>query len=121
MQRAVYSVLLFGLLTPLLGWAEKRLSPAEAKEHVGEHATVCGLVASSRYAQGTRGQPTFLNFDNPYQNAVFTVVIWGENRGKFGEPEEKYVNKQVCVSGDIRQYRGSPEIVATEPSQIQEQ
>src|SRR5579862_9316304 len=36
----------------------KKLSVADAKDHVGELATVCGEVASTRYAAATRGKPT---------------------------------------------------------------
>jgi site-specific recombinase XerD len=48
--------------------AQKKLTAAEAKDHVGETATVCGSVVSTRYATGTKGQPTFLNLDKPYPN-----------------------------------------------------
>jgi hypothetical protein len=47
----------------------KRLTAADAKDHIGEQATVCGKVASSRYAATTRGKPTFLNLDKPYPYA----------------------------------------------------
>jgi hypothetical protein len=43
----------------------KKLTTAEAKDHVGEQATVCGKVASARYAATSRGKPTFLNLDKP--------------------------------------------------------
>jgi hypothetical protein len=75
----------------------KTLTAAEAKDHIGELNVVCGKVASTRYAATTRGKPTFLNLDNPYPSQVFTILIWGENREKFGAPEEKYRKKQVCV------------------------
>jgi hypothetical protein len=101
--------------------AEKKLTPAEAGQHIGENATVCGLVASGRYAERTRGRPTFLNLDKPYPDQVFTILIWGENRGKFGSPAQSLLQKRVCVSGSIREYRGKPEIIASEPSQIERQ
>lgn len=97
------------------------LTAAQAKGHVGERATVCGAVASTRYAEKTKGQPTFLNLDDPYPNQIFTIVIWGSDRPKFGEPETKYRNKDVCVSGTIASYRGVPEIAAREPNQITKQ
>ena len=96
----------------------KRLSASEAKAHVGESATVCGTVASTNYAVGSKGQPTFLNFDKPYPNEVFTVVIWGTNRAKFGAPEQQYRGKSLCVSGSITEYRGVPQIVASAPAQF---
>ena len=99
----------------------KKLTAAEAKDHIGEQATVCGKVASTRYAATTRGKPTFLNLDKPYPNQIFTVLIWGENREKFGTPEEKYRDKQVCVMGKITEYRGSPEIVVSDPQSIEVQ
>ena len=79
---------------------------------------VCGKVVSARYASRSKGQPTFLNLDEPYPNEIFTIVIWGENRPKFGTPESKYTDAKVCVTGKISSHRGKPEVVATEPDQI---
>ncbi len=98
--------------------AQKKLTAVEAKEHFGETATVCGEVVSTRYAASTKGQPTFLNLDKPYPNQIFTVVIWGRNRSKFGRPEVEYNQKRICVTGKIGEYRGVPEIVADDPKQI---
>ncbi|HXH07311.1 MAG TPA: hypothetical protein VNI83_12075 [Vicinamibacterales bacterium] len=94
------------------------LTPEEAKQHIGEHAVVCGRVASARFAATSRGRPTFLNLGKPYPYQVFTVVIWGEDRDKFGEPEQTYRGETICVTGRITSYRGQPQIVATQPSQI---
>jgi DNA/RNA endonuclease YhcR with UshA esterase domain len=101
---------------PLL--AQQKLSANEAKHHVGETATVCGSVVSTHYAPGTKGQPTFLNLDKPYPNHIFTVLIWGKNRSKFGTPESEYKGKRICVTGKITEYKGAAEIVATDPQQI---
>ena len=97
------------------------LTASQAKDHVGEKATVCGVVASTHFATKSRGSPTFLNLDEPYPKQVFTILIWGSDRPKFGDPEAKYVHKQVCVTGLIKSYKGTPEIIASEPSQIQVQ
>src|ERR1700732_1670889 len=115
--RVVVGLLSVGFLThPAL--AQKRVSPSEAKDHVGEVATVCGDVVSTHYAPSTKGQPTFLNLDKPYPNPVFTILIWGSNRSKFAAPENNYKGKRVCATGKITEYRGSPEIVADNPGQI---
>ena len=105
------------LVGPVL--AQKKLAAREAKDHIGERATVCGVVASAHYAAKSRGNPTFLNLDEPYPKQIFTVVIWGSDRPKFADPEQKYGHKKVCVTGQIKDYRGVPEIVASEPAQIQ--
>ena len=94
------------------------IAAADAKKHLGKETTVCGLVAATRYLDTSSSQPTFLNFDKPSPNQTFTVVIFGEDRKKFGEPEVTYKNKNICVTGKIEDYRGSPQIVAKDPKQI---
>jgi micrococcal nuclease len=96
----------------------EHLTAAEAKNHVGEMATVCGRVASSHFAEKSKGQPTFLNLDKPYPNAIFTILIWGTDRQKFGKAEETYRDRNVCVSGKITSHREIPEIVISTPAQI---
>lgn len=93
-------------------YAPITLSATDAKDHVGETATVCGTVASTRHLAASRGSPTFLNLDKPYPNHEFTVVIWGANRANFGEPEKDFKDKEICVTGTIETYRGKPQIVA---------
>jgi len=106
------------VLWAVSGLAQTSISAAEAKNHVGERATVCGEVASTHYAASSRGSPTFINLDKPYPSQIFTVLIWGTNRSKFGDPEEAYRSKHICVTGKISDYKGAPEIIAYEPSQI---
>jgi DNA/RNA endonuclease YhcR with UshA esterase domain len=106
------------LIGPELVCAQHHLTAAEAKSHVGETATVCGEVVSTRFASSTKGRPTFLNLDKPYPGQIFTIVIWGEDRAKFGAPEETYRGKRACVTGRIGVYRGVPEVVASDPTQI---
>jgi hypothetical protein len=95
-----------------------KITAREAKNHVGEIATVCGKVVSTHFAASSKGQPTFLNLDEPYPKEIFTSLIWGSDRAKFGTPESKYQDMRICVTGKISNYRGTPEIIATEPSQI---
>ena len=96
------------------------LTAQQAKDHVGETATVCGRVASATFAARLNGAPTFLNLDKPYPDHLFTAVIWGSDRPKFRQPEVQYQGKRLCVTGSIKIFRGRPEIVVKEPSQISE-
>lgn len=99
--------------------AEDRIPASEASKYVGKSAIVCGQVASATYAARSKGRPTFLNLDRPYPNQIFTAVIWGENRAKFSTPAEKqYNDKKICVTGLITSFRGTPQIVVSEPGQI---
>jgi DNA/RNA endonuclease YhcR with UshA esterase domain len=112
------SVLASVLLATTSVLAQKTLTATEAKAHVGEQATVCGKVVSTRWAESSHGSPTFLNFDQPYPDQVFTVVIWGSDRSKFDEPETTYRGKRICVTGKITAFKGAPEVVASELAQL---
>lgn len=98
--------------------AQTSIPASEAKNHVGQNAIVCGEVASTHYAARSRGEPTFINLDKPYPDQVFTILIWGSDRPKFGHPEDEYRGKTICVTGTISLYRGVAEVVAHEPAQI---
>src|ERR1700758_171961 len=117
-RHALLIILLGVLLSPSVS-AQNKLTAAQAKEHFGQTTTVCGEVVSTSYADASKGHPTFLNLDKRYPNQIFTVVIWGENRTKFGKPEEDYKGKRICASGKITAYAGKPEIVVSDPKQIQ--
>ena len=90
----------------------------EAAHHIGETATVCGIVASGKYDADLKSQPTFLDFGKPYPDQVFTVVIFGSDRSKFANPEVALRGKRVCVTGKIQDRSGLPEIILNDPKQL---
>ena len=94
----------------------------EAKDHIGDRLKVCGPVVDSYWASGSSGKPTFLNIGEPYPNPDrFTVVIWIDNRANFPQPpEDYYLGKTICVTGLIVPYKGSAQIEAQSPTQIEE-
>jgi hypothetical protein len=63
---------------------------SEAKAHIGETNTVCGLVTGGRWLESSKGKPTFLNFEKPYPDHTFTVVIFETDRAKFENPPETW-------------------------------
>lgn len=75
-------------------------------------------MAGVHLAFRTRGQPTFIDFGRPHPHQEFTAVIWGLDRGKFDDPQQRYLNKRVCVTGRVRLYRGHPEIILYSPTQV---
>ena len=112
MRRLLAYLLLVSTLS-VPAFAQKKYTAADAKDHVGETATVCGTVASEHYAARSKGQPTFINLDKPYPDQIFTIVIWSSDRAAFGKLPDK-----LCVTGKITLYREVPEIVAKTPNQI---
>ena len=60
-----------------------------------------------------------MDLGKPSPKAVFTAVIYGDNRANFGTPETS-LRGERCVTRPITYYQGNPEIVLTEPSQLSE-
>ena len=98
--------------------AAEPLDPADAANHIGEEATVCGEVSGAKYSDHRERKPTFIDFGPPHPNQAFTALIWGEYRDKFDYVPESLLGKRICVSGTITEHKGKPEIKVTEPSQI---
>jgi hypothetical protein len=94
------------------------LNPEEAESHVGENATVCGVVVSATYAAQAMAAPTFLDLGKPYPNQIFSAVILGSDRAKFGKPEVLLREKHVCVTGEIFLFQGKPEIIMRDTKQL---
>ena len=96
------------------------IAPEDAMAHLSQIGTVCGEVASTKYAVHSKGHPTYLNIGKPYPNHIFTAVIWGEYRAQFGTPEQRYKEKWVCVTGRITEYQGKAQIQVQEREYLRE-
>ena len=94
------------------------LGPDEAAAHVGETATVCGLVVSATYLPQAPQSPTFLDLGEPFPNQIFSAIIFGADRPKFGTPETSMRDKSICVTGAIFLYQGKPKIILHDPKQL---
>jgi hypothetical protein len=113
------SLLILCFALPCITRAQtKHLTAAEAKNHVGETATVCGHIVRIYFAHKAKGLPTLMNLDMSYPQQIFTIVIWGKDRTRFGNPERTYHDKNICVSGKITSHHEIPEIVINTPGQI---
>ena len=87
---------------------------AEAVKHVGEVATVTDRVDGVH--QAGKGN-IFLNMGGKYPNQAFTAWIPSANAAQFSNPQQ-YEGKTVAVSGKITLYRGKPEIIVANVSQV---
>ena len=87
---------------------------AEAKQHIGENATVTDKVDGVH--QSGKGN-IFLNMGGKYPNQLFTAFIPAASAAQFSGVQQ-YQGRTVAVFGKIALYRGKPEIIVTSPSQI---
>ena len=94
------------------------LSPEDSANHVGETATVCGPVVSATYLPQAPQSPTFLDLGKPFPNQIFSAIIFGSDRPKFGTPETSMRDKSICVTGTIFLYQGKPKIILHDPRQL---
>ncbi|MCK5305708.1 MAG: OB-fold nucleic acid binding domain-containing protein [Candidatus Omnitrophica bacterium] len=91
----------------VIGWRD-------AGKYYGQNVTIEGKIVKTYNS----GKACFLNFHPDYKR-YFTAVIFRSAFDRFPEcPENHCKNKKVRVTGTIKEYNGSPEIILNSPSQI---
>lgn len=123
-----YRVLIAGLLAlapiSVAVGQEAVIHPDEGRPHitwedadkvVGQLAFVYGKVINTREL----GRISFVNFD-ANRPADFAGVIFSDNRDKFPDSlDDAYLGKPVRLRGIVSTYQGKPQLVLTEPDQIE--
>ncbi len=85
--------------------------------YYGKEAIVEGRVVDT-YRSKTN--TVFLNFEKAYPNHCFVGVIFSSDQYKFVQnPENYYLNKNVRIMGEVKEYQGKPEIILETPNQIE--
>ena len=92
------------------------ITAAQAREHDGETATVCGVAQNEHTADTTRGKPTFIDLDSSFPYQIFSILVWDEDRPNVGELP--HTGSKVCVTGVITYYHGVPRIVVKNSGQF---
>jgi micrococcal nuclease len=89
----------------------------DAKNHIGENIIVQGTITDS---YSSASDTIFFDFSAAYPNNCFAAVIFKSNISKFsGSPQTAYKLKTVRVRGTVQEYQGKPEIIISDPSQIE--
>jgi endonuclease/exonuclease/phosphatase family metal-dependent hydrolase len=111
-------------LSAAVALAQPQLNPAEnrpqvpwqeARQFIGEFAYVSGKVINVN----TVGKITFINFD-ARQPRRFTGVVFNDKLTNFPRPpKEMYQGQIVRIGGVVSTFKDQPQIVVTEPSQIE--
>ena len=114
--KAASLALVLGISTlhPAIADEPAVIADTDAAAHVGEMATVQRLVAN--VYTSSKGN-VFLNFEYPYPSEVFSGVIFSSSAAQFGDLTA-YQGRQVQVTGQIRLYKGKPEIILQSPNQL---
>ncbi len=111
-SKLIFTVLAL-LFISALTYSQDTISSKDAKNFIGETKIVTGSVASVFVSnKGT----VLINFDEAYPNATFVAVIKTGNTGvSYGDVKKGSI---LTISGKIEEYKGKPEIILNEQSQI---
>lgn len=114
--RSLIASLGFALLIAS-GVQAEAISPQEASYHVGDKATVVGVVSQ---VSRSKGGTTFINFGGRYPNHVFYGVIFRNSAGQFTNIFG-LEGRTMAISGRVKIHKGKPQIILSSPNQIQVQ
>jgi hypothetical protein len=105
----------------VIAFAQNEIKIEDARSHVGDSVKIFSKIYGGKYLEAAKGSPTFLNLGDAYPNALLTIVIWSDTRKQFKKPpEEYYKGADVCVTGRIQMFNEKPEIIVSNPKQIQD-
>ncbi|HAW49660.1 TPA: hypothetical protein DCX16_01725 [bacterium] len=95
----------------------KIIHVCRAKNYLGKEVIVEGKVVDTHRS---KKDVIFLNFEKPYPNQCFTAVIFSQNQHRFVSlPEKYYLYKTVRIKGKIEEYKGKPQIILEDSTQIE--
>lgn len=93
--------------------AQDTVSSKEAKDFIGQVKIVKGIVASVFVSNKNT---VLINFDEVHPNATFVAVVKPGTSGiDYSEIKKGTI---LTLSGMIEEYKGKPEIIINEQSQI---
>lgn len=97
------------------GFCQSKVSIDSVSKHIGDSVMVCNKV----YGVKSLEKISFINLGANYPKSPLTIVVRAEARDLFPMPlETMYDNKNICVTGSIKEYKGRDEIEVRDPRQI---
>ena len=109
----------FLLVTPSLFAQDTVISVNEVRDYIGQEVTVQGKVEQVVHLTSVRGKPTYFNMGGKYPKQKLTLLLWDSDEHKFIKGAQFYEGKTIKVIGLIETYRGKPQIVISDPGQIE--
>lgn len=92
----------------------------EIRNFIGDSVTFCCRVYKTRYFQGSENGPTVLDVQANFSDPPVNVLILERDRDKFNNaPENRYLNKDVCISGVVEMRNNIPSVIIRNKEQIQ--
>ncbi len=112
---------IFLLITSICLWqiSFSQTVPVDSvKFYEGKEITVCSKVIDT-YVSKTNEGTTFVTFGKPYPKSTFTIVIFEADLRNFKYTPSLYLkDKNVCITGKVKIYKGKPEMIVNKEEQI---
>ena len=106
------------LFSALYLYSQESVSADSLAKYEGKTITVCAKVTGTHMTSG-KSKTTFINFGKPFPDHTFSVVIFKKDLQNFSyKPAKKLLDKKVCVTGEIKIYKGKPEMIISREDQI---
>nr|WP_289072763.1 DUF559 domain-containing protein [uncultured Halomonas sp.] len=91
-----------------------------AGDHVGESKALVGKVESITSREDVSGRPLWIDLGESFPSPRrLNLVIWGDDQDKFSYlVSAGILGENVCVHGDIQEYRGVSQIIVRDEWQL---
>ena len=93
----------------------KTVDPSDAHEYYGEKVIVEGKIVRTYNS----GKACFLNFHKDWEDHLTAVIFAADFENFPNYPEKLYLDKRVRIIGRIKKYKGAPEIVLNDATEIE--
>lgn len=111
---AIIALALAGFALSISSATAATVAMKDAASHQGQTVTVEGNVSM---VFSTKAGTTFIDMGGDFPDQLFTVVIFPSDAKAMGD-EKRFVGKTIDVTGEVKIYKGRPEIIARNPNQI---
>jgi DNA/RNA endonuclease YhcR with UshA esterase domain len=91
------------------------IPPEDCPKHLGETVTIEGTVSEVHHAAS--GRATFIDMGGRYPNNTFAAVIFKDDADKF-PTVDTLTGKVIDITGRVKDYKGSCEIIVNDPAQL---
>ncbi len=93
------------------------IKAVDAANYVGKTVTICDTVTNVFTSTKSDKAPTLLDLGGSIPT-TFTAVIFKDEAAKFSYDPLTLKGKVVCITGEVKDYKGKPEIVVDDEKQI---
>jgi len=115
MKNLLYTVIGVGLSVSAYGQA--LISAKDAGAHINEKVVINDKIFGGKHF--TTSGITLLDVGGTHPKELLTLLIKADDRKKFTTaPEVAFKDKMVTIVGTVIDYKGKPEIIITDTTQI---